>query len=364
MMAMALLVAACHPVSTEEPMVAPEEVKDEPMPVLVEETLSAAGTSFEARLTLPAEEGAFPLVIVIPGLGSGPAGTPHLGGHAPPAHVHALGFGTLAFAKPGWSAEGAMEDEEAYAAATRATLRELALAAFAWASADTRVAASGHFVATSDLGAVDALVFADTIAAVASLWYQPVVQSHGDYLFDELHRRDWFRRSLRADTDDDDEVTPEEWGLYRGETGHEPGVTFSDIDLDGDGVYTAADNMLAGAGPHAEMLEIIDAGDEAAWRSFWDQRWQQFPSIAWARGEWDAPNLESSLEQGESLVFIVDGDAALAPPIYLEPLLAAGGPERVRHAGHPGRRSHDTLYACLFRFLEPSDEPTAVDCSP
>jgi hypothetical protein len=305
----------------------------EPQPFAEDATIDAASGSFRARLTLPAGDGTHPLVIVAPGLGPWTADTSfgyHRNGIESAAEVsfHSLGVGTLAIDLPGCASDddGAqIVDPDAFGTATRSLVRERLHAALGWASGHPRVAPFGHYVITTDFGAADATTFADAIDAAAVIWMHPIVQSAYDYLYDELHYRDWLRRSVGADLDHDSAISPEEWGYYKGSAQIELDVTFAEIDVDGDGSYTRGDNALAGAARLATMMDLLASGDEVGWRAFWNERTVLFPSSVWAADAMQAPSAADALAAGSTPIYAYVMPSTVAPPEYTEALEAAPG---------------------------------------
>lgn len=316
-----------------------EEGEPKPEALVIEEVIDGPSGGFPVRLTLPVTDRVHPVVIFVPGLGPSTADWAYLsrgGGPSSGDGFHWLGLGTLAFSLPGCTSgpfattPPAIADAEAFGTATRSLVLERARAALAWAREQPRVAASGHFVLTKDFGGADGLRLADEIAAEALLWWMPIVQTASEYLHDELHYRDWLRRSWLADTDDDGAVTPEEWGFYKGSSGYDANVSFEDIDASSDGVYTREDNELSGA----SLLPIMEAhladGDDVAWRVFWNERASLFPSTSWAADAFARPGVAELLAGGVSPIFVFAGQSPDTPLEYVDALSGVPGAERLR----------------------------------
>lgn len=336
-----------------------EPSEPEPEPTVLEAMVEGSSGSFRVLLTLPPSDNSHPLAVVIPGLGPSTAEWAlttgrDLHGHAA---LNYLGVGTLSFDLPGSAAvepvgygddQGGpfVADPVAHGTTTRSLVLERARAAFAWASEQPGVVASGHYVVTHDFGGVEAVTIADEIGAEAVLWFSPIVQGADGYLHDELHYRDWLRRQA-ADLDEDMAVTPEEWGYFKGSTGADEGVAFGDLDLNADGLYTREDNELSGAETSPVMQSFLDDGNDVGWRLFWGPRSALFPSTAWAADALARSNVTELLGDGSAPIFVFPSASSDTPVEYLDALSTASGAERIRFVewspGDPGVASSHPL---------------------
>lgn len=279
---------------------------------------------FAAHLVLPTGGGPHALVVHVPGVGMhglmdglgltawgmGEVGDPSSKSFAD------LQMGTLSI-DVGVDAQGTPRID-----LPRSEVVELVRTATAWATARDDVAADGHVVVGTDFGVAAASTIAGEISAELVIWHWPELRTVGDYLEDEILRRDWFRRRA-GDEDADGVLSAEEWGAFRATStsSADADVTMADLDVDGDGVYSLADAELDREAVWEALQSLLQDDDGPAWTAFWTERddpndadrWQGHPALAWpspgwARDAWEGPSAWSQLTvDGPPIVIIRDG---------------------------------------------------------
>lgn len=332
-------------------------------------TLEGPTAPFTAHLVLPVGAGPHALVVHVPGVGmhglmdgltmvSRGLGDP---GNESQGSLAELGMGTLAITVD------VDRDGVPRLDLPRSEIRELVGIATEWAIARDDVATEGHVVVGTDFGAAAAGLIGDDLGAELVMWYRPEVRTVGEYIEDELLRRDWFRRR-RGDDDGDGSLSPEEWGAYRVSSSapEDQGLSFSDIDLDGDGRYTVADDELEGEASWTELQSLLDGADDPAWTAFWRARerpdeadgWQghlalAWPSPAWARDAWDGPAAlpQLAIDGAPIVIFVYGASSPMATPLPEASELGRADlrPLRPRFSGDVGA----AVYSCLRARLWP-----------